>query len=209
MKKIINIILCLIALQIGRFSFKTLAFLFLDKNFITDVIVSSIYMIIIIIFSIISIKKNELELNIFPKNLNWKYIVTLIILFAIIFTTPIITKNYSLYDILSLLYGAIITVIFEEIIFRGFVYKEISNIKNDLWAYIISTIIFGIWHLGYIDTVMWRVSMISPNANIMNIMFWKVITGLSFGIVVGFFRYKNKNVYSSIIVHALLNTFGR
>ena len=118
MKKIINIILCLIALQIGRFSFKTLAFLFLDKNFITDVIVSSIYMIIIIIFSIISIKKNELELNIFPKNLNWKYIVTLIILFAIIFTTPIITKNYSLYDILSLLYGAIITVIFEEIIFR-------------------------------------------------------------------------------------------
>lgn len=208
MKKIINIILCLIALQIGRFSFKTLAFLFLDKNFITDVIVSSIYMIIIIIFSIISIKKNELELNIFPKNLNWKYIVTLIILFAIIFTTPIITKNYSLYDILSLLYGAIITVIFEEIIFRGFVYKEISNIKNDLWAYIISTILFGIWHLGYIDTVMWRVSMISPNANIMNIMFWKVITGLSFGIVVGFFRYKNKNVYSSMIVHALLNTFG-
>lgn len=208
MKKIINIILCLIALQIGRFTFKTLAFLFLDKNFITDVIVSSIYMIIIIIFSIISIKKNELELNIFPKNLNWKYIVTLIILFAIIFTTPIITKNYSLYDILSLLYGAIITVIFEEIIFRGFVYKEISNIKNDLWAYIISTIIFGIWHLGYIDTVMWRVSMISPNANIMNIMFWKVITGISFGIVVGFFRYKNKNVYSSMIVHALLNTFG-
>ena len=208
MKKIINIILCLIALQIGRFSFKTLAFLFLDKNFITDVIVSSIYMIIIIIFSIISIKKNELELNIFPKNLNWKYIVTLIILFAIIFTTPIITKNYSLYDILSLLYGAIITVIFEEIIFRGFVYKEISNIKNDLWAYIISTIIFGIWHLGYIDTVMWRVSMISPNANIMNVMFWKVITGISFGIVVGFFRYKNKNVYSSMIVHALLNTFG-
>lgn len=209
MKKIINIILCLIALQIGRFSFKTLAFLFLDKNFITDVIVSSIYMIIIIIFSIISIKKNELELNIFPKNLNWKYIVTSIILFAIIFTTPIITKNYSLYDILSLLYGAIITVIFEEIIFRGFVYKEISNIKNDLWAYISSTILFGIWHLGYIDTVMWRASIISPNANIMNIMFWKVITGLSFGIVVGFFRYKNKNVYSSIIVHALLNTFGR
>lgn len=209
MKKIINIILCLIALQIGRFSFKTLAFLFVDKNFITDVIVSSIYMIIIIIFSIISIKKNELGLNIFPKRFNWRYIVTSTILFIFIFTTPIITKSNSLYDVLSLIYGSIITVIFEEIIFRGYVYKKISIIKNDLWAYIISTLIFGIWHLGYIDTVMWRVSMISPNANIMNIMFWKVITDLSFGIVVGFFRYKNKNVYSSIIVHALLNTFGR
>ena len=62
-------------------------------------------------------------------------------------------------------------IIYEETIFRGFVYKEISNIKNDLWAYISSTILFGIWHLGYADTVMWRVSMISQNSNIMNIMF--------------------------------------
>jgi len=209
MKKIINIILCLIALQIGRFSFKTLAFLFLDKNFMTDVIVSSIYMIIIIIFSIIVIKKKQLKLDIFPKNFNWKYLVTSIILFTIIFTTPIITKSYSLYDILSLIYGSIITVIFEEIIFRGYIYKKISNIKNDLWAYIISTLIFGIWHLGYIDSVMWRASIISPNANILNIMFWKVITGLLFGAAVGFFRYKNKNVYSSMLAHALLNTFGR
>lgn len=209
MKKIINIILWITILQITRIGIKSLVFLFLDRSLMADVIVSSIYMITIIILSIIIIKKKHIKLNIFPKNFNWKYILTSIILSAFIFTTPIITKNYSLNDILSLLYGAIITVIFEEIIFRGFVYKEISNIKNDLWAYIISTILFGIWHLGYIDTVMWRVSMISPNANIMNIMFWKVITGLSFGIVVGFFRYKNKNVYSSIIVHALLNTFGR
>ena len=209
MKKIINIILCLIALQIGRFSFKTLAFLFLDKNFMTDVIVSSIYMIMIIIFSIIIIKKNHLNLDILPKDFNWKYILVSTIVFAIIFTTPIITKNYSLYDVLRLIYGSIITVIFEEIIFRGYVYKEISIIKNHLWAYIISTIIFGIWHLGYIDTVMWRASIISPNDNILNIMFWKIITGLLFGVVVGFFRYKNKNVYSSMLVHALLNTFGR
>lgn len=209
MKKIINIILCLIALQIVRFSFKTLAFLFLDKNFMTDVIVSSIYMIMIIIFIIISIKKNELELNIFPERFNWRYIVTSTILFIFIFITPIITKRNSLYDVLSLIYGSIITVIIEEIIFRGYVYKEIGNIKNDFWSYIISTILFGIWHLGYVDTVIWRASIISPNAKIINIMFWKVITGLLFGVVVGFFRYKNKNVYSSMIAHALLNTFGR
>ena len=126
-------------------------------------------MIIIIIFSIIVIKKKQLKLDIFPKNFNWKYLVTSIILYTIIFTTPIITKSYSLYDILSLIYGSIITVIFEEIIFRGYIYKKISNIKNDLWAYITSTIIFGIWHLGYIDSVMWRASIMSPNANKLNI----------------------------------------
>lgn len=209
MKKIINIILWLTILQITRIGFKSLVFLFLDRNLMIDVIVSSIYMIIIIIFSIIVIKKKQLKLDIFPKNFNWKYLVTSIILFTIIFTTPIITKSNSLYDVLSLIYGSIITVIFEEIIFRGYIYKKISNIKNDLWAYITSTIIFGIWHLGYIDSVMWRASIMSPNANILNIMFWKVITGLLFGAAVGFFRYKNKNVYSSMLAHALLNTFGR
>lgn len=209
MKKIINIILWLTMLQITRIGFKSLVFIFLDRSLMTEVIISSIYMIIMIILSIIIIKKKQLKLNIFPKSFNWKYIVTSIILFAIIFATPIIIKNYSVYDILSLLYGAVITVIFEEIIFRGYVYKEIGNIKNDFWAYIISTVLFGIWHLGYVDTVIWRASIISPNAKIINIMFWKVITGLLFGVVVGFFRYKNKNVYSSMIVHALLNTFGR
>jgi len=38
------------------------------------------------------------------------------------------------------------------LIFRGFIYKKISLMKDDLTAYIISTILFGIWYLGYIDT---------------------------------------------------------
>lgn len=170
MKKIINIILWLAVLQIARFGFKSLVFLFIDKNFISDVIVSSIYMIIIIILSIITIKKKGIELNIFPKSFNWKYIMISVILLVIIFTTAIITGSNSVYHILSLLYGSVITVIFEEIIFRGYVYKIVSTIKNDLIAYIISSILFGIWHLGYIDTVIWRVSIISPNANILNIV---------------------------------------
>ena len=122
--------------------------------------------------------------------------------------TPIITKNYELYNILSLVYNAIITVIFEELIFRGLIFKEISSMKNDLIAYIVSTILFGIWHLGYIDTIIWRTSLFSPDANIANIMFWKVITGIIIGVILGFFRYKNKNVYSSMLVHTFINTFG-
>lgn len=43
---------------------------------------------------------------------------------------------------------------------------------------------------------------------IVNIMFWKVITGMIIGIVLGFFRYRNKNVYSSMLVHTFINTFG-
>ncbi len=207
-KKIVFIILSLILLQIGRIAFKNLIFSFVDRTLLSDVIVSMIYMILIISLIIVVIKKKKIDINIFPEKFNIKYKVFTILVLLFFIVTPIITMNYDLYNILSLVYNAIITVIFEEIIFRGFIFKEISLMKNELTAYIISTILFGLWHLGYIDTIIWRTSLFSPEANIANIMFWKAITGMIIGIVLGFFRYKNRNVYSSMLIHTFINTFG-
>lgn len=208
LKKTIFIILSLTLLQIGRIVFKNLIFAFIDRTLLSDVIVSMIYMILIICISILIIKKKKININIFPEKFNIKYKVFTILVLLFFIVTPIITMNYELYNILSLVYNAIITVIFEEIIFRGFIFKEISLMKNELTAYFISTILFGLWHLGYIDTIIWRTSLFSPEVNIANIMCWKFITGMIIGVVLGFFRYKNKNVYSSMLVHTFINTFG-
>ena len=207
-KKILFIIILLILLQVGRIEIKNLIFNFIDRNLLSDVIASMIYMIIIICIIIITIRKMKINLNIFPKRFNIKYKIFTIFILLFFIVTTIITMNYELYNILSLIYNAIITVVFEELIFRGFVFKEISSMKNDLIAYIVSTILFGIWHLGYIDTIIWRTSLFSPDANIANIMLWKVITGMIIGFLIGFFRYKNKNVYSSMLLHTFINTFG-
>lgn len=206
LKKILFIIIFLLLLQVGRIVFKNLIFNFIDRNLLADVIASMIYMIIII--CIVIIRKKKINLNIFPEKFNIKYKVFTILVSLFFIVTTIITMNYNLYNILALIYNAIITVVFEELIFRGFVFKEITSMKNNLTAYIVSTILFGIWHLGYIDTIIWRTSLFSPDANIANIMLWKVIIGIIIGVVVGFFRYKNKNVYSSILVHTFINTFG-
>lgn len=169
-------------------------------------------MTIMIIVMIIIIKKKKEKLNIFPKENIKIYKILTILLIIFIIITCFITKKDTIYQIFALIYGGIITVIYEELIFRGFVWNRISNGEEDKKqnrkAYIITTILFGIWHLGYVDTVLWRTSLFSPNANIMNIMFWKVITGLIYGIILGFCRYKNKNTYSSILLHSFLNTFG-
>ena len=207
-KKILFIILFLTLLQVGRIVFKNLVFDIFDRNLLSDVIVSMVYMIIVICISSIILRKKNINLNFFPKKFNMKYKLFTIFVLLFFIVTPIITKNYELYNILSLVYNAIITVIFEELIFRGLIFKEISSMKNDLIAYIVSTILFGIWHLGYIDTIIWRTSLFSPDANIANIMFWKVITGIIIGVILGFFRYKNKNVYSSMLAHTFINTFG-
>lgn len=207
-KKILFIIIFLTLLQVGRIVFKNLVFVNFDRDLLSDVIVSMVYMIIVICIAIIILRKKNINLNFFPKKFNMKYKLFTIFVLLFFIVTPIITKNYELYNILSLVYNAIITVIFEELIFRGLIFKEIGSIKNDLIAYIVSTILFGIWHLGYIDTIIWRTSLFSPDANIPNIMFWKVITGIIIGVILGFFRYKNKNVYSSMLVHTFINTFG-
>ena len=207
-KKIVFIILTLILLQLGRIIFKNLIFTFIDRTLLSDLIVSMIYMTLIICIMLIIMKKKKIDINIFPEKWNVKYKIFTILVFLFFIITPIITMNYQLYNILALIYNALITVIFEELIFRGLIFKEISLMKNDLMAYIISTILFGIWHLGYIDTIIWRTSLFSPDSNIVYIMFWKVITGMIIGIVLGFFRYRNKNVYSSMLVHTFINTFG-
>ena len=206
--KIAFMILNLVLLQLGRIIFKYVIFIFIDRSLLSDVIVNMLYMGIIIGVFIAIIKKKKININIFPEKFNIKYKVFTIIVSLFFIITPIVTTNYQLYNILSLIYNAIITVIFEEFIFRGYIFKEISLMKNDLIAYIVSTLLFGIWHFGYIDTIIWRTSLFYTNTDIVNIMFWKVITGIVIGIVLGFFRYKNKNVYSSILIHTFINTFG-
>ena len=173
--KIAFMILNLVLLQLGRIIFKYVVFIFIDRSLLSDVIVNMLYMGIIIGVFIAIIKKKKININIFPEKFNIKYKVFTIIVSLFFIITPIVTTNYQLYNILSLIYNAIITVIFEEFIFRGYIFKEISLMKNDLITYIVSTLLFGIWHFGYIDTIIWRTSLFYTNSDIVNIMFWKVL----------------------------------
>ena len=173
--KIAFMILNLVLLQLGRIIFKYVVFIFIDRSLLSDVIVNMLYMGIIIGVFIANIKKKKININIFPEKFNIKYKVFTIIVSLFFIITPIVTTNYQLYNILSLIYNAIITVIFEEFIFRGYIFKEISLMKNDLITYIVSTLLFGIWHFGYIDTIIWRTSLFYTNSDIVNIMFWKVL----------------------------------
>ena len=173
--KIAFMILNLVLLQLGRIIFKYVIFIFIDRSLLSDVIVNMLYMGIIIGVFIAIIKKKKININIFPEKFNIKYKVFTIIVSLFFIITPIVTTNYQLYNILSLIYNAIIAVIFEEFIFRGYIFKEISLMKNDLITYIVSTLLFGIWHFGYIDTIIWRTSLFYTNSDIVNIMFWKVL----------------------------------
>lgn len=189
--------------------YKNIVFQFLDRNLISDGIVNVIFMLIMIGIMVFIINNKKIELNIFPNKNKKAYIILTILLLAFIVCTLFIAQIFVFSDILFFFYGSILTIIFEELIFRGFVWKELELNKNNIYAYVITTVLFGLWHIGYVDTIIWRTSIFNVTENIGNIMLMKTITGGVLGVMFGFLRYKTKNVYSSMLLHALVNTIGK
>lgn len=207
MRKLVLIIAGLCALQLLRIGLVQLVFLLITRTLVSDVIFDIAFMTVLSGGIILAARIKNFKLAVWPAKFSEFYIITTLITAAIFISTPFITSSFNLYGILSLLYGAAITPIYEELIFRGFIW-QIIHIKSEKSAYIVSTLLFAVWHLGYIDTVIWRTSLFFPDANIPEIMFWKVITGLIIGALLGAARYKLKNVYSSMLLHCVINTVG-
>ena len=56
--------------------------------------------------------------------------------------------------ILGLVFGLIVPA-FEELLFRGYLWNKVQNSLNSGRAtWIIITVLFGFWHLGYIDVLL-------------------------------------------------------
>lgn len=207
-KKVLSITVRLLLLQLLRMGAKGLVFQVLKRTIWTDEIVSCLFMLVFAVLIFTAARKKHIDLHLFPETFSLKYKISTAAVLVFWAITPVITRSFSPADLLSLVYHTIITVAFEEILFRGFVYQAISQGEKERTAWGLSTLLFGIWHLGYVDTVLWRTSLFFPNANLVQIMFWKVVTGLVIGALLGLFRYKSGNVYTAMLVHTFINTFG-
>lgn len=206
-KKLLSLSTGLALLQLLRIFLKSAVFTFFSRTLISDTIFSLLFMGMVCICILLICKQKQLDLRMLPSKISmtyWIFTFGVIVIFA---ATPFITQSTSLYDILFLIYGAAITPVFEELIFRGYVWMVLEK-HGKKFAYLSTTILFALWHIGYVDTVLWRVSYFNHTASIPQIIFWKVVTGFIYGILLGAVRYKTNNAYSSILLHSFLNTFG-
>lgn len=199
-----RIIALLIFLQLLLFGIKQCLFVFFKRTDYFDSIASMFAMIVITVLFVIFTRKQNVSLSIFPDKFGTFYIIVTIVVTVIFIATP---SNFtgSFQAIILLAYSSIVTPIFEELIFRGYVWNKLNTIFLKEWkTYIISTVLFALWHIGYISSIAFRMENGLANA-----MIWKVITGLCFGIILGAIRIKTKNSYSTILLHGVLNIFGR
>jgi len=92
-----------------------------------------------------------------------------------------------------------------DLIFHESICNQISVIyKRESAIYLWSSFLFGIWYLGYFDSIALRV-----DSGLTEALIWKAITGLYYGFVLGLLRWRTKKCYSTMLLHGAMNILGR
>ena len=132
-----------------------------------------------------------------------------------ILTLALVVSTYFLQP--SLFAGninlAIVIPIFEEFLFRGWGWNQLGNsapIKGSGFIHwLVVSVLFGLWHFGYMDIYILKVAPAIPNMEWGFFFLMKFLTTFVIGLVVGLPRWRTGRVYGSLILHSLINVFGR
>jgi uncharacterized protein len=109
--------------------------------------------------------------------------------------------------------SAIVIPIFEEFLFRGWGWsqlKQSASFKASGFAnWLMISLLFGLWQFGYMDIYLLRVAPANPAMEWGFFFVMKFLTTLIIGLIVGLPRWRTGRVYGSLILHSLINLFGR
>lgn len=204
-KVILFSLVLMVVLQAARMALEQLIFLFAARDNFTDTMASALAMLILTAALLFFVKKRREPLSFFSKKFGALYIAATFVFIALIVADFIIMEEGSLKALAILISSCVATPLYEEIIFRGYLWNKFEEAFQNKWAvFALTTLLFALWHLGYIDTVAFR-----AQGNLAWLMMWKTITGLCFGIVLGAVRIKTKDCYLTVLLHGAMNIFGR
>ncbi len=103
----------------------------------------------------------------------------------------------------------IMAPIFEEIIFRGYIWHRLKQKQfDDISIILITALFFGLFHLAGYYEINYVTNLFSEAPSIQQIMRSKVLANIGYGFFLGFLRYKSKNLYLPLIVHSIGNIIG-
>ena len=177
------------------------------ENIVLFQILNGISFLIVGIFLLIlfkpSLKTLSLNLDDVRKRTKIIYFAGMIAL-PVFIILPIFLGAELDIILLSFIFGLIVPA-FEELLFRGYLWNNMQNSlkckHSRLITWITITILFGLWHIGYID-----VFLIHPKEfAVMPLLVGKIEVGLILGTIVGFIRLKTNKVYGSFLFHGFWN----
>jgi len=151
----------------------------------------------VVVFSYAKLRRQSMAL--FPDKFTRKHLIFCSVTFALYASA---TANYieGFPAVVMLIYGTIVTPMYEELLFRGYFWERFKAAFDDEKAVLLWNIgLFTVWHLGYIMP-----NIIDGN---LSAVLWTLAAGLGYGTVLGVLRYKCKNAYGTFLLHGVLNLF--
>lgn len=137
-----------------------------------------------------------------------------LILFVVILSLAIIvtycTKGYVLFNVTMMTLSVLIVPIFEELFFREYIWNYLSNfIKSKGKIICITSILSGIYNIGYIDVIRNYVILYNNSSYTFEVIISKIMIGTVFGIVLGLVKYRFRDVGFCILLRSLFAIFIR
>jgi membrane protease YdiL (CAAX protease family) len=211
-KLLCKVIIILIIIQLLRaFVMDSLWYMIKPgENIVLFQILNGISFLIVGILLLVLFKPsiNDLSLNLDDVRKRTKIIYFAgMIALPVFIVLPVVLGAELDIIMLSFIFGLIVPA-FEELLFRGYLWNNMQNSlkgkHSGLITWITITILFGLWHIGYID-----VFLIHPKEfALVPLLIGKIEVGLILGAVVGFIRLKTNKVYGSFLFHGFWNIFA-
>lgn len=121
---------------------------------------------------------------------------------------PYFSGGYLLSNLIILTLSLIVQPIFEEIIFREYIWNYIGSFQKDQKkVLVIVSLLSALFKIGYWDIISQNLSVVSSSFFTIDIIIYKVFFGLVMAFILGIIRIKYKDTYLCIFVHSLLNIF--
>lgn len=190
-------IFMIVVLQALRMLLEKIANLFVPDTSFAQRMTTMAVMILLCCVVLLCAKWQKTKLSVFPTHFNRFYIISTLTAAIILITVPSnFTGGYT--AILLLIYGSVVTPIFEELIFRGYLWNRLNGVfSKEVYTYVWSVFLFTVWHLGYM------IPQIADGNRFAVLM--KLAAGLVYGAALGFARLKCRNCYITMILHGVLN----
>jgi membrane protease YdiL (CAAX protease family) len=132
-----------------------------------------------------------------------------------ILTFGLVVSTYFLQSDLFIvnINAALVIPIFEEFLFRGWGWGQLERSASfrasGFVNWLVMSFVFGLWHFGYLDIYLLKVAPANPALDWETFFLMKFLTTFVIGLIVGLPRWRTGHVYGSLILHSLINIFGR
>ena len=176
------------------------------SNQVFRIIESVVSIVILTMFLVIkktSLHDLGLSLQDIKPRVRYFYIVGVSIVLLMVATSFLFMDTLS--STMNLRFG-LVSPVFEEILFRGYFWHRLKKSQvEDISIIFITGILFGLFHLfGYYE-YSYETGFSAEAPVMLNVVIQKVLLNISFGLLLGYIRYKSNKLYPSFLIHSLNN----